>query len=264
MLDFSQVATHCPNETIAGRAMICARLQELSGFNSEYVVIAYKANLSEGFIKQICSDWSCACKEEKIHVGTGHSCEILEIESVQHKPQQMEACQWPAFWHSAAEGTRDNWHQNRPNHGPKITGENQSQYLDVRCMYDFRQNSQTRSPMLVNSKIQLSWMMMYKSKIYTFYCELIILTFPKCHTTLRQALAICLPPRIVLSINWGGQLRTACVATALEQLHVSSWSKHFLGRRTQIWVCVLYNHIFVHLWFAMFSFPSIIYIPSPP
>ena len=134
----------------------------------------------------------------------------------------------------------------------------------VRCMYDFRQNSQTRSPMLVNSKIQLSWMMMYKRKIYTFYCELIILTFPKCHTTLRQALAICLPPRIVLSINWGGQLRTACVATALEQLHVSSWSKHFLGRRTQIWVCVLYNHIFVHLWFAMFSFPSIIYIPSPP
>lgn len=63
MLDFSQVATHGPNETIARRAVICARLQELSDLNSEYVVIAYKANLSERFIKQNYSDWSCACKE---------------------------------------------------------------------------------------------------------------------------------------------------------------------------------------------------------
>lgn len=107
--------------------------------------------------------------------------------------------------------------------------------------------------------------MMYKSKIYTFYCELIILTFPKCHTTLRQALAICLPPRIVLSINWGGQLRTACVATALEQLHVSSWSKHFLGKTNQdLNMCIVQSYfcssMICYVFLSIYNIHSITFI----
>ena len=101
MRDFSQVATHCPNETIARGAMICARLQELWDLKFRICWIcsdSYKANPSEKFMKQNYSDWSWASQESqhkkktKIHVGTGHHYEILAIESVQHKPQQMKAC----------------------------------------------------------------------------------------------------------------------------------------------------------------------------